>query len=121
MRRLLIIEDEKLIRTSLRRIFDKYGFAVEEAENGKEGLVKWEAIQPDLVLLDWIMPIMNGKQVCTSTLAKSSDAIILVMSAYQNDTDKLNWQDYGVKGFIAKPFPNILDLVKLINRYLDDR
>jgi len=60
MRYCLIVDDSRVIRKVSRHIVEGFGFAVDEAENGQEALTKCRATMPDLILLDWNMPIMSG-------------------------------------------------------------
>ena len=60
MKTCLIVDDSRVIRRVSRHILETLGFAVEEAENGQEGLDHCDRTMPDVVLLDWIMPLMSG-------------------------------------------------------------
>tara|TARA_B100001248_G_scaffold262666_1_gene260576 strand:- start:3602 stop:3964 length:363 start_codon:yes stop_codon:yes gene_type:complete len=120
MKKVLVIDDEKIIRRSLKRILSQSGYEVHEAEDGKAGLLQWQSLQPDMVMVDWIMPGMNGKQLLSEAGSLKDGTKIVVMSAYQKETEKIFWQDHGVMAFIAKPFPNIVDLQKVLKGILDE-
>ncbi len=61
--KVLIIDDEPLVRRSLRRVLEKEGWSIVEAEDGQKGLQAWLTEKPDLVLLDVLMPALSGPQV----------------------------------------------------------
>ncbi|MCK4695701.1 MAG: response regulator, partial [Candidatus Cloacimonetes bacterium] len=63
MGKILIVDDEKMIRIVLSKVLSKAGYEIFEAENGKEALEKYEQYKPDLVLLDFQLPGMNGLEV----------------------------------------------------------
>ena len=109
--KVLIIDDERLIRMALSRIFNKRGHTVFEAEDGLQGLNLWKQNKPDLVLLDWIMPNMNGNQLLVKLDKDHMGAVVHVMSAYTNETNMDQLKDLGVASFISKPFDNVLDIV----------
>ena len=60
----LVVEDEAALATMLRYNLEKQGFRVEEAADGQEALTRIAETQPDLVLLDWMLPVMSGIEVC---------------------------------------------------------
>jgi two-component system, response regulator, stage 0 sporulation protein F len=118
--KILIIDDEPLIRMALARVFQKRGYQVFEASDGLEGLKIWQQEQPSLVLLDWIMPNMNGNQLLQKLKNNHMGAIVHVMSAYTNETNIEELKDLGVKSFISKPFDNVLEIIKQLEDSLDD-
>lgn len=63
-RKILIVDDDLQLSRMLMRILQKYGYAVETASNGQEGLVKARAIKPALVIMDVMMPVMSGYEAC---------------------------------------------------------
>ena len=65
MKKCLVVDDSRVIRKVSRHILETLGFAVDEAENGKLGLDKCEEAMPDVVLLDWNMPVMTGIEFIT--------------------------------------------------------
>lgn len=112
--KILIIDDEPLIRMSLVRIFKARGHEVFEARDGVEGLSAWKTNAPDLVLLDWIMPNKNGHQLLLNAKELTLKSIVYVMSAYTNETNEQVLKDLGVVSFIPKPFDNVLEIVKQV-------
>ncbi len=112
--KVLIIDDEQLIRMALCRVFSQRGYEVFEATDGVEGLRLWKSHRPDLVMLDWIMPNMNGGQLLAKLENNLMGAVVHVMSAYTNETNIHELKDLGVTSFISKPFDSVLDIVKSI-------
>lgn len=86
--KVLIADDEAQIREILRVYFQKEGFQVLEAENGKEALERVEADRPDILLLDVMMPVMDGLQVCEEVRRKY-DIPIIMLTAKDDDDDRI--------------------------------
>ncbi len=108
--KILIVDDEPLIRRSLARVFTDKGHAVETAEDGVQGLEKWRAQKPDVVFLDILMPGLTGPQVI-SELGTGHKSKVIMMSAYSGtEPDKLN---VPFDLFLPKPFEDIFKLVAL--------
>lgn len=110
--RLLIIDDEPLVRRSLEKVFLKEGFEVFTAEDGLMGLEKWQSLQPQVVLLDVLMPGLTGPQVLEKIHPHS--AKVILMSAYSGEYDLENLRHLGVVDFIAKPFGDVFEVVRRI-------
>ena len=102
--RILIIEDEKLIRWSLRQQFQEEGFVVDEAEAGGEGLSKLEQAMFDLVMLDYKLPDMTGLDVLRSIREQDEDIVVLIMTAYSNVEDAVEAMRLGAYDYVSKPF-----------------
>ena len=71
-KKILIVEDEANIRELLRLYLEREGYTVLEAENGVEGIKKWKSDKPDMLLLDVMMPVMDGWEVCRDCLLYTS-------------------------------------------------
>ena len=71
---MLVVEDEAALATMLRYNLEKQGFRVEEAADGQEALTRIAEAQPDLVLLDWMLPVMSGIEVCRQIRRRADDA-----------------------------------------------
>jgi two-component system, response regulator PdtaR len=110
--RLLIIDDEPLVRRSLEKIFLKEGFEVQTAEDGIKGLETWKSMNPEVVLLDVLMPGLTGPQVLQKM--EKHDAKVILMSAYSGDYDLASLRHLGVVDFISKPFGDVFEVVKRI-------
>ncbi|MCB0349605.1 MAG: response regulator [Bdellovibrionales bacterium] len=107
----LIVDDEALIRRSLKRVFELKGHSVSEAENGVLGLKKWMEEKPDIVILDVLMPGLTGPQVLSEIGLKRKARVILV-SAYTGEYDLKKAREMGADIFVPKPFENIFEIVK---------
>lgn len=99
----LIIEDEAPIAEALERYLKADGFRTERAENGKRALELWRAAQPDLVLLDLMIPPPDGLEV-TKRIRRESDVPILMVTAKVEEIDRLIGLELGADDYISKPF-----------------
>ena len=105
---ILIVEDELRIRFLLRDYLLKEGFYVYEASNGEEGLFAFSTQKIDLVLLDIMMPIMDGLSMLEK-LREASTVPVILLTAKGEEEDKLQGYDYGADDYITKPFsPKVL-------------
>ncbi|MEK7152769.1 MAG: response regulator [Patescibacteria group bacterium] len=114
-KRILIIEDEKPLREAFAYLFQSEGFLVDLAENGKIGLVKLKSFEPHLVLLDMLMPVMNGEEflhkaklparyprIKTLLLSNLSDAITFEEAHIYGVTDSILKADLSPADLAAK-------------------
>ena len=99
----LIVEDDKNIQDLLQMYLEKEGYAVTLADDGGQGLTKFRAIKPDLVLLDVMMPVMNGWQLCKEIRAESRTPVIMLTAKSELD-DKITGLKAGADDYITKPF-----------------
>ncbi len=99
----LIVEDDRNIAELLQLYLEKEGYAVATAFDGGQGLAKFRAIKPDLVLLDVMMPVMDGWGVCKSIRAESQTPIIMLTAKSELD-DKVAGLKSGADDYITKPF-----------------
>ena len=99
----LIVEDDKHIADLLQLYLEKEGYAVTVASDGGLGLEKFRAISPDLVLLDVMMPVMDGWQVCRAIRAESQTPVIMLTAKAETD-DKITGLKCGADDYITKPF-----------------
>ena len=99
----LVVEDDRNIAGLLQMYLEKEGYAVTIAYDGGEGLAKYRAIQPDLVLLDVMMPVMDGWNVCKAIRAEAQTPIIMLTAKGETD-DKVNGLKVGADDYITKPF-----------------
>ena len=104
----LIVEDDRNIAELLQMYLEKEGYAVTIAGDGGKGLEKFRSIKPDLVLLDVMMPEMDGLTAC-SKIREFSEVPIILLTAKADDMDKLMGFDSGADDYVTKPF-NILEL-----------
>jgi len=101
--RILVVDDEDNIRELATLYLEKEGFTVEQAPNGAEGLARAEKSQPALVILDVMMPGMDGFEVCRE-LRKHSDVPVLMLTARNEDIDKIVGLELGADDYMTKPF-----------------
>ena len=99
----LIVEDDRNIAELLQMYLEKEGYAVTIANDGGQGLTKFRAIQPDIVLLDLMMPVMDGWEVCKAIRAESQTPIIM-LTAKSETSDKVQGLRNGADDYITKPF-----------------
>ena len=99
----LIVEDDRNIAELLQIYLEKEGYAVTIAGDGGQGLTKFRAIKPDLVLLDVMMPVMDGWAVCHAIRAESQTPIIM-LTAKGETADKVQGLKSGADDYITKPF-----------------
>lgn len=105
---LLIVEDEERMRNLLYAYFTKENYIVLTAENGLRGLELFRNHSIDLVILDIMMPLMDGFTLCTE-IRKSSDVPIIILTAKSEEDDKLLGYELGADDYITKPFsPRVL-------------
>ena len=101
-KKILIVEDDGNIRELLRLYLEREGYEITEAANGEEGVELWRKINPDMILLDVMMPIVDGWQVC-KIIRKESKVPIIIMTAKGETFDKVNGLEMGADDYIVKP------------------
>ena len=99
----LIVEDDHNIAELLQMYLEKEGYAVTVAGDGGQGLTKFRSIKPDLVLLDVMMPVMDGWAVC-KTIRAESDTPVIMLTAKGELDDKVAGLKSGADDYITKPF-----------------
>ena len=99
----LIVEDEKNISDLLTLYLKKEGYIVHTAADGGEGLSLFRTLKPDLVLLDLMMPVMDGWTVCKAIRTESQTPIIMLTAKSETD-DKVAGLKSGADDYITKPF-----------------
>ncbi len=101
--RILIIEDDEEILRVLKRVLTYEGYMVDTALTGKAGLTLAGEQRPDLVVLDWMLPNMDGLEVC-KRLQKLGNQPILMLTAKDNTEDRVKGLDVGADDYVVKPF-----------------
>ena len=99
----LIVEDDHNIAELLQMYLEKEGYTVTVAADGGQGLAKFRAIGPDLVLLDVMMPVMDGWAVCKAIRAESQVPVIMLTAKGETD-DKVSGLRSGADDYVTKPF-----------------
>ncbi len=101
--KVLLIEDDRNISELLQLYLEKEGYTVATAYDGKQGLENFHSFNPDLILLDVMMPVMNGWDTCRAIRAESQVPIIMLTAKSETD-DKVLGLKTGADDFITKPF-----------------
>jgi DNA-binding response OmpR family regulator len=111
--RILVVEDEKRLAANLRTGLEAEGFAVDVAHDGGEGL--WYARENpyDAILLDIMLPVMNGYKVCETLRAEENWTPILMLTAKDGDWDQVEALDTGADDYVTKPFSFVVLLARL--------
>ena len=102
--KILIIEDEKPIAELLKYALEKERFDAAMAHTGEEAFEKIESYRPDLILLDLMLPDMDGLTICREVTANNKEIPIIIVSAKNDQIDKLIGFEYGAADYITKPF-----------------
>ena len=111
MAKILVIDDEEDIRTLLQYNLEKEGYQVETAENGDKGLTALISFKPDLVLLDVMMPGMDGIEVCEAIRSKEGfqQTLVCFLTARNEDYSQIAGLEAGADDYVAKPIrPKVL-------------
>lgn len=107
MQRILIVDDEAQVCSSLRRLFRREDFEVETATSGPEALLKLEAFRPDVVLSDFRMPQMNGAELLAEVRRRAPLALRIILSGYSDLSSVVASVNEGeICRFISKPWDN---------------
>ena len=102
MAEILIVDDERMIRTGLAQLLSDAGFTVREARDGKSALAAVAGRRPDLVLLDIMMPGMDGFEVCEKLLASDRDLPVVFLTAKDSESDQVRGLEVGADDFLSK-------------------
>jgi len=102
----LVVEDEAALVTLLRYNIEREGFRVAEARDGEEAMLQIAEQMPDLVVLDWMLPLMSGIEVCRQLrrLPETRRLPIVMLTARGEEGDKLRGLDAGADDYVTKPF-----------------
>ena len=118
MKKILIVEDEESIRGFLKINLKRNGFEVLETDNGEEGLEIVEREEPDIVILDVMLPGIDGFEVCKRVREKQESIGIIMLTAKGQEMDKIIGLEYGADDYMVKPFDpkELLARVKAVTR-----
>lgn len=103
-KRILIIEDESNIASGIKLSLGLEGYDISIARDGLEGISLWKSSNPDLIILDLMLPKMNGYEVLQKIREKDEQIPILILSAKNTTEDKIKGLEFGVDDYLAKPF-----------------
>src|SRR5690242_19501294 len=102
--RVLVIDADRAVRDALRRAFTLDGYDVHAADNGLEGLQRLDETRPDVIVLDVMMPDMDGIEVCRRVRADGDRTPILMLTARDAVSDRIDGLDAGADDYLVKPF-----------------
>jgi DNA-binding response OmpR family regulator len=111
--RLLIVEDERRLAVSLARGLTAEGFAVDVEHDGLEGLHRASEGTYDLIVLDIMLPGMNGYRVCSALRAAGDETPILMLTAKDGEYDEAEGLDTGADDYLTKPFSYVVLLARV--------
>jgi DNA-binding response OmpR family regulator len=103
MKTILVVDDERNIVELVRLYLEKEGFNVVSASDGEAALVQYERAEPDLVVLDLMLPKLDGFEVCRE-LRRRGDVPILMLTARSEDIDAIVGLELGADDYVTKPF-----------------
>ncbi len=121
MKKILIVDDEQDIVESLKFVLEAEEYECYTAFNGEDGLKSAKEIIPDLIILDIMMPKMNGYKISRLLKfdSKYKDIPIIMLTARSQEEDKLIGEETGANEYITKPF-DLDAVVEKVNEYLKD-
>ena len=102
--RLLVVDDDRAVRESLRRALTLEGYVVELAEDGADGLGRIALVSPDAVVLDVAMPNVDGIEMCRRLRHDGSTVPVLMLTARESVSDRVAGLDAGADDYLVKPF-----------------
>ena len=116
-KRILVVDDDPVILRLIEVNLDLEGFEVETADRGEDAIAKAREIEPDLILLDLMMPEMSGWEIAEKLQSdgKTSGIPLVFLSARTQDEDRKRGEELGVAGYVTKPF-DPADLVSTIRK-----
>jgi DNA-binding response OmpR family regulator len=110
--RVLVVEDQTNVANYVKRALEEQGYAVDLARTGREALDWAEVVEFDLIVLDIMLPEMDGITVCRRLRSQANQAAILMLTARDTVTDRVTGLDAGADDYLVKPF----DLKELLAR-----
>ncbi|MGN7399089.1 response regulator [Cytobacillus praedii] len=118
---ILLVDDEAKVLDFMSAFLQNEGFEVTTAQSGSEALNKIKSVNPSLVVLDWMMPNMNGLDVCRE-IRKSSKVGIIMVTAKSDEMDKIVGLEVGADDYITKPFSlrELLARIRSVLRRIGD-
>lgn len=115
----LLVEDEPAQREVLAYNLEAEGYAVRRAENGEEAMMLIDEAAPDLIILDWMMPLLSGIEVCrrVKTRPETRDIPVIMLSARSEEVDAVRGLDTGADDYVIKPY-NLRELMARVRNQL---
>jgi len=120
--KIVIVEDSKAISTVLKEVLEAEGHTVKNASDGVNGLAMIRREKPDLVLLDLLLPKLNGYDVCKAVMmdGRTRHIPVLIMSTLDTPESRMKLQASGARHFMKKPY-QLDDLLNKIHQLLPNR
>jgi len=115
----LLVEDESAQREMLAYNLEAEGFDVITADNGEEGLILVDENDPDLIVLDWMMPQLSGIEVCRrlKSNSKTCQIPVIMLSARADEVDRVHGLETGADDYVAKPY-SVIELMARVKAHL---
>jgi len=115
----LLVEDESAQREMLAYNLEAEGFDVITADNGEDGLILVDENDPDLIVLDWMMPQLSGIEVCRRLKrnSKTRQIPVIMLSARANEVDRVHGLETGADDYVAKPY-SVIELMARVKAHL---
>lgn len=122
-KKILIVEDEPGIMLGIKDEFESAGYEVYTAENGEDGLAKAKQHKPDLIILDIMMPVLDGYEVCKRLRMQGDNTPIIMLTVKDKEIDKILGLELGADDYVTKPFSlrELLARAKAIFRRTEER
>ena len=122
-KKVLIVEDDPGISMSLKDEFESLGYTVFKAENGKKGLAIARQKSPDLIILDLMIPFMDGYEVCRELRNEGNRTPIIMLTAKNKEIDKVLGLELGADDYVTKPFSHreLMARVRAVLRRTSER
>ena len=102
--RILLVDDEPAILDLLKMYLEREGFVLESASDGETAIKVYDRFHPDMIILDLMLPILDGYEVCRKIRAKDSHTAIMMLTARDEDIDKIIGLELGADDYMTKPF-----------------
>ena len=122
-KKILIVEDEPGIMLGIKDEFESEGYEVYTAENGEDGLAKVKRYKPDLLILDIMMPVLDGYEVCKRLRMQGDTTPIIMLTVKDKEIDKILGLELGADDYVTKPFSlrELLARAKAVFRRTEER
>ena len=117
MKKILIIEDDPGIQLSLKDEFESEGFNVKVADDGLTGLEMTRQNPPDVIILDLMLPYLNGYEICKKLRQEGNDVPIIMLTVKDQEVDKVLGLELGADDYVTKPF-SLRELLARVNALL---
>src|SRR5579871_6502579 len=104
MEKILVVEDDRATRKALKQLFESEGYAVDDAQDGADGLALFRSGHPNFVILDLRMPKIGGQDLCKLIRKESEEVPILILTGSTEEVDRVLLLELGADDYVTKPF-----------------